>query len=90
MAVQRWISPFAAPGPVTKGNYKQGANIDLTLLGGAVLTLDALYRVMADIDDLLLPDRFDLSILHRIDDPELIAHIQGVRITFYEQGAPRP
>ena len=90
MAVQRWISPFAAPGPVTKGNYKHGADIDITLLGGETLTIEAPCRVMADIDDLLLPDMFDLSILHRIDDPELIAHIQGVRITFYEQGAPRP
>jgi len=77
-------------GSRAKGNYKHGSDIDLTLLGGEALTLDALYHVMADIDDLLLPYMFDLSIFHRIDDPELVAHIQRVGITFYEMGKANP
>ena len=72
-------------GSRAKGNYKTGSDIDLTLLGGEALTLEALYRVMDDIDDLLLPYTFDLSIFRQINDPELVSHIQRVGITFYEK-----
>ena len=77
-------------GSRAKGNYKTGSDIDLTLLGDEALTLDALYRVMNDIDDLLLPYTFDLSIFHKIGDPEMIAHIQRVGIAFYEKGKATP
>lgn len=70
-------------GSRAKGNYKNGSDIDLTLHGGASLTLDVLYKIINELDDLLLPYTIDLSILNDIGDPDLIEHIQRVGVTFY-------
>jgi predicted nucleotidyltransferase len=72
-------------GSRAKGNYKNGSDIDLTLCGGMDLTLNVLYRTNAELDELLLPYTIDMSILSQISDPDLIAHIQRVGMTFYEK-----
>ena len=72
-------------GSRAKGNYKNGSDIDLTLRGGADLTLNVLYKIMDEIDDLLLPYTIDLSIFNNIGDPDMIEHIQRVGVTFYEK-----
>jgi len=77
-------------GSRAKGNYKNGSDIDLTLRGGPGLTLHALYRIMNELDDLLLPYTIDLSILADIGDPDLVEHIQRVGIAFYEKGMTAP
>ena len=59
-------------GSRAKGNYKNGSDIDLTLRGDADLTLNVLFRIIDEIDDLLLPYTIDLSILHDISDPDVI------------------
>ena len=75
-------------GSRAKGNYKIGSDIDLSLRGGEGLTLNVLYRILEDIDDLLLPYSIDLSIYQDIKDPDLIEHIQRVGISFYEKATP--
>lgn len=70
-------------GSRAKGNYKTGSDIDLTLSGGSELTLRILYRILDDLDDLLLPYTIDLSIFHDIVDPDVIEHIQRVGVPFY-------
>ncbi|NMC19220.1 MAG: nucleotidyltransferase domain-containing protein [Thermogutta sp.] len=72
-------------GSRAKGNYKNGSDIDLTLLGED-LTLDVLYRIMEEIDDLLLPYMVDLSIFNDISDSDVVEHIHRVGVTFYEKG----
>lgn len=72
-------------GSRAKGNYKNGSDIDLTLIGGPDVTMKVLYRIMDEIDDLLLPYTFDLSILNHISDPDLVDHIRRVGITLYER-----
>ncbi|MFA6568709.1 MAG: nucleotidyltransferase domain-containing protein [Victivallales bacterium] len=72
-------------GSRAKGNYKNGSDIDLTLCGGEDLTLNILYKIMEELDELLLPYSFDLSILHDISDPDVLEHIQRVGVTFYEK-----
>ena len=72
-------------GSRAKGNYRDGSDIDLTLFGGADLTLDALHKMMDEIDDLLLPYTMDLSIFNQISDPDVIGHIRRVGVTFYEK-----
>ena len=72
-------------GSRAKGNYKNGSDIDLTLCGGADLTLPILYKIMEELDELLLPYSFDLSIFHDIIDPEVLEHIRRVGVTFYEK-----
>ena len=78
-------------GSRAKGNYKRGSDIDLTLVGGD-LTLNVLYKIMRELDDLLLPYIIDLSTLKDISDPDVIEHIRRVGTTFYEKGeaAPEP
>ncbi len=77
-------------GSRAKGNYKNGSDIDLTLRGGADLTLNLLYKIMEELDDLLLPYTIDLSIFDDIHDPDVIEHIQRVGVTFYEKGEVVP
>ena len=72
-------------GSRAKGNYKNGSDIDLTLRGGTDLTLNVLYKILANIDDLLLPYTIDLSVFNDIGDPDVIEHIQRVGVTFYQQ-----
>jgi len=72
-------------GSRAKGNYKNGSDIDLTLHGGENLTLNVLYRIMDDLDDLLLPYTFDVSIFHTISDLDVVEHIQRVGVIFYEK-----
>ena len=79
-------------GSRAKGNYKNGSDIDLTLRGGTDLTLNVLYRIMDELDDLLLPYTIDLSIYNHISDHDVIEHIQRVGVTFYSKGefVPEP
>jgi len=76
-------------GSRAKGDYKNGSDIDLTLVGGADLTLNVLYKIMNKLDDLLLPYTIDLSIFHNISDPDVVEHIQRVGVTFYEKASDK-
>lgn len=71
-------------GSRAKGNYKPGSDIDLTL-EGRDLDLGLLGRIDAGLDELYLPQRFDLSLLAMINHAELLDHIRRVGVTFYEQ-----
>ena len=72
-------------GSRAKGNYKNGSDIDLTLHGGTDLTLNVMYKILDEIDDLLLPYTIDLSIYRTLSDPDFIDHIQRVGVTFYDK-----
>lgn len=69
-------------GSRAKGSFKNGSDIDLTLKGNQ-LNLQILNRVSNDLDDLLLPYIFDLSIFNQIQNKELLKHIDRVGIAFY-------
>ena len=71
-------------GSRAKGNYKNGSDIDLTL-HGKYLTLNVLYKIDQEIDNLLLPYTFDLSIFERLSDPDFIDHIHRVGVVFYQR-----
>ena len=70
-------------GSRAKGNFKPGSDIDLTLKGKE-LNLKLLNKVSLELDDLLLPYTFDLSIYHHIKQPDLIDHIMRVGKVFYK------
>jgi len=57
-------------------------DIDLTMKGEG-LNLKLLNKIANDLDDLLLPYTFDLSILDQIDNRDLIAHINRVGKVVY-------
>ncbi len=69
-------------GSRAKGNYLNGSDIDLTIKGAAV-TLSQLLKMETDLDDLLLPYKIDLSLLHKIEDADLLDHIRRIGIVFY-------
>ncbi len=71
-------------GSRAKGNHKPGSDVDLTLIGKK-LDLRLLNKISLELDDLLLPYTFDLSIYHHITDPDLIAHIERVKKVFYKK-----
>ncbi len=77
-------------GSRAKGNYKPGSDIDLTLVGSEELTLKILYKIMGELDDLLLPYMFDLSIFRHISDPAVVEHIQRVGVTLYKKAGTAP
>ena len=74
-------------GSRAKGNFKRGSDIDLTLVGGDDLALNVLFKIMNELDDLLLPYIIDLSIFNDIHDPDVLEHIRRVSVTFYEKAA---
>ena len=69
-------------GSRAKGNYRPGSDIDLTLKGDG-LNLKTLNQINTELDDLLLPYRFDVSIYRQIENEDLIDHIQRVGVTIY-------
>lgn len=66
------------------GNHRPGSDIDLTLKGDG-LDLKTLNRISNDLDDLLLPYIFDLSIYSQIKNDALLEHIERVGRVFYEK-----
>ena len=72
-------------GSRAKGDYRPGSDIDLTILGEGV-TLTQLLKIENELDELLLPYKIDLCLLHKIENPELVAHIRRVGEVFYPMG----
>ena len=71
-------------GSRAKGDYKNGSDIDLTLEGSG-LNLSVINSLLNEVDDLLLPYTFDVSIFKQINNVDLIEHIERVGKVFYEK-----
>ena len=71
-------------GSRAKGNYKPFSDVDITLTGDT-LTHNKRNQLSTDIDDLLLPYQFDISIFHTLKNSDLIDHIKRVGITIYHK-----
>ncbi len=71
-------------GSRAKGNYRKSSDIDLSLVG-QTLDFNLLIKIENKLDDLLMPYNIDLSILHKIENLELIEHIERVGMIFYEK-----
>jgi predicted nucleotidyltransferase len=70
-------------GSRAKGNFKNGSDIDLTLVGAELAYRD-LLAITGELDELLLPYTIDLSIFHQLEHQALIDHIQRVGIPIYK------
>ncbi|WP_027358697.1 nucleotidyltransferase domain-containing protein [Desulforegula conservatrix] len=70
-------------GSRAKGNYQNGSDIDLVIVGKSV-NLSELLKIENELDDLLLPYKIDLSLIHKIENTDLIDHINRVGLVFYE------
>ena len=71
-------------GSRAKENYRPGSDIDLTFKGDN-LNLEILNKISLQIDDLLLPYTFDLSVFNHIDNDDLLDHIERVGKVFYQR-----
>lgn len=65
------------------GNYREGSDIDITLIGKVSDTVRS--RIWLDLDDLNMPYLIDLSVFQELKSESLIGHIQRVGKLFYER-----
>lgn len=63
------------------GRHKPHSDIDLSLIGD--ISMDVQQQIEFELDDLLLPYKFDVSVFHKITNPEFTAHIDRVGMEFY-------
>lgn len=75
-------------GSRAKGNFKPASDIDLTLIGKNI-DLSLQTKIEFDLDDLMLPYKFDISIYSKITNPEFLEHIQRVGKEFYKKKQKR-
>lgn len=71
-------------GSRAKGNFKPFSDIDITLVGKE-LTRNDLIKIIQDVDNLLLPYQFDLSLWNKIKNEALIEHIERIGISIYKR-----
>ncbi len=71
-------------GSRAKGSNRPGSDLDLALKGQD-LNLHLLNKISRDLDELLLPYNIDLSIHHRINNPDLLDHIERVGKVIYKK-----
>ena len=71
-------------GSRAKGNFQNGSDVDLSLMGKE-LTLNDILNASIEIDELALPYKFDLIIYNRIKEKALLEHIDRVGITLFER-----
>ncbi len=72
-------------GSRAKGTYREGSDIDITLVGKNLTLKNSVYPVMDAIEDLYLPYMFDISVFSHIDDNNLMEHIHRVGKVLYEK-----
>lgn len=71
-------------GSRAKGTYKPFSDVDITLLGIG-LSRSHLNRLMVDIDESSLPYFFDVSILSKITNPDLMEQIEKTGVVLYRR-----
>ena len=72
-------------GSRAKDNYRNGSDIDITLIGKDLTLDNSVYPLMDELEELYLPYTFDISIFNYIDNKNLIEHINRVGKLFYEK-----
>lgn len=68
-------------GSRAKGNFKNGSDIDLSLIAPN-LNITDLLKIENEVEELMLPYKVDLSLLHLIENPEVVDHIKRIGIDF--------
>lgn len=70
-------------GSRAKGNYKQGSDVDIALLGEGVTDRMAAALAWQLNEETILPYHFDVLNYQTIANPDLVAHIDRVGEPFY-------
>ena len=69
-------------GSRAKGNFRHGSDIDL-VIKNSNLTFNELLNIETELDDLMTPYSFDLSLFQKLTNKKLIEHINKVGFLFY-------
>ena len=69
-------------GSRAKGNFRHGSDIDL-VIKNTNLTFNELLHIETELDDLMLPYSFDVSLFQKLTNQKLIEHINRVGLLFY-------
>ena len=82
----RWpgVEQVVLYGSRAKGAYRDGSDIDLTIIGDT-LSQSHMLKIANELDELLLPYKIDLSLLRQIEDKALLEHIKRVGVVFYKR-----
>jgi len=70
-------------GSRAKGNYREGSDIDITVLGEP--NSADISKLWHDLDDSYIPYKFDISIYKDLKSDSLKEHIQIEGKTFYKR-----
>lgn len=71
-------------GSRAKGTFTEGSDVDIALKGSE-LNLSDILEAAVNLDELLLPYKFDLVIYDRIKEPSLREHIDRVGMVLFER-----
>ncbi len=71
-------------GSRANGLYRNGSDIDITLLGNNISD-EIMSKIFWEIDELNTPYLFDISIFTSLKLPSLIHHIEKVGQVFYDK-----
>ncbi|MDD4526913.1 MAG: nucleotidyltransferase domain-containing protein [Candidatus Margulisbacteria bacterium] len=66
------------------GTYKEWSDIDISIMDNE-FSADDLLQLSNNIDDLLIPYKVDISIFKKLDNVDLIKHINNHGVTFYKK-----
>jgi predicted nucleotidyltransferase len=72
-------------GSRAKGNYRDNSDIDLAIKGKS-LDLSTLQQIENKLEELYIPNFIDLIIFDKIENTDLIDHINRVGKQFYKKG----
>ncbi|MCX6125401.1 MAG: nucleotidyltransferase domain-containing protein [Proteobacteria bacterium] len=64
------------------GNYREGSDIDLAV-EAPTLDHNHFLRLCSRLDDLMLPYKIDIIIMHQIDNDALLEHIERVGVSLW-------
>lgn len=70
-------------GSRAKGNYRDGSDIDLTIIGD--VEREDLMKIKDEIEDSYIPYLFDISIYNQLNSESLKEHINRVGKVFYKK-----
>ena len=71
-------------GSRAEGTFKPGSDIDLSLVGEE-LGFPDLARLDGELDDLLLPQKFDLNLFHSLEPGAFRERVIQRSVVFYER-----
>ena len=77
----RSIKEVVIYGSRAKGNYREGSDVDITILGDPIPK--DITKLWHDLDDSFIPYKFDISVYNNLKSDSLKEHIDRVGKTFY-------